>query len=135
MEKGLTIIDHESLCLAVENWKKLCILYDKSRENSEKYANEVWSGKPLLFRIWCNIKSGIFTPEEWWDGYSDYIKNNPIKGFQEGKEFLPKYCYTNDAMAAEDCQKHSLENGVHYLSPRQVSFVNTFKNLEIQGEL
>ncbi|AUR93331.1 hypothetical protein NVP1187O_018 [Vibrio phage 1.187.O._10N.286.49.F1] len=130
--KGLTIIPHEDLVRAVKNWNKLRKLYQEVCSKADDHAEVVWKSKSILYRGWCQIKSGIFMPDEWWDGYSQYIQNNSIAGYRTGKDWLPEYCYTNDAMAAEDCAEHALECGTHYLSPRQVQFVHVFKDLEVR---
>ncbi|AGN51610.1 hypothetical protein VPLG_00171 [Vibrio phage eugene 12A10] len=131
--KGLTIIPHEDLVRAVKNWKKLRKLYQEVCDGANDHAEVVWKSKSIFYRGWCQIKSGIFTPDEWWEGYSEYIQNNSIVGFQKGKSWLPERCYCSNAMAAEDCAKHALEGGTHYLSPRQVNFVHVFKDLEVRG--
>ncbi|AUR91581.1 hypothetical protein NVP1161O_139 [Vibrio phage 1.161.O._10N.261.48.C5] len=130
---GLTVVPHEDLVNAVDNWHTLRKLYNTATGNASKHAELCWKNKNLFYRMWCQIKSGIFQPDEWWEGYEEYIKSQKIKGFQVGKDWLPEYCYTTDAMAAEDCAEHVLEGGTHYLSPRQVQFVHVFKDLEVRG--
>jgi hypothetical protein len=131
---GLTIIPHEDLVSAVKNWNNLRKLYNKVTTEASDHAHYVWKSKSWIYRTWCQVKSGIFSPAEWWIAYSDYFHYNIPKKFHTGIDHLPERCYTNDAMAAEDCEKHSLESGKHYLNARQVKFVNTFKNLEVGCE-
>ena len=129
--KGLTVVPHEDLVSAVDNWHTLCELFNTVTSNAYKHAELCWANKNLFYRIWCQVKSGMFQPDEWWEGYGEYLEENKITGFLIGKDWLSDYSYIN-AMAAEDCAKHVLENGTHYLSPRQVQFVHVFKNLKVK---
>lgn len=132
---GLTVVPHEDLKRAVDNWSALDTMYKDKITKAAEYAREKYYNSPLHKRIWWKAKAGIFIPQEYWDFYSEYLDSVPkIKGSGVGKRWLPSYCYTNKAMAAEDCHKHSLENGTHYLDALQVQFVNTFKDIEVGYE-
>ena len=130
--RGLTIVPHEDLSKAINNWNKAKKLWKSYEENKSLQRKEIWSNISLVKRFWYKINSGIFTPKEYWCCVDDWCKINFPKELKKG---LYQYVAHNGGWwytqryTAEECSKHSTQPGTHYLTPEQVVFVSKFKDL------
>lgn len=138
--KGLTIVEHEDLLKAVNNWEKCKALYHKIDADALKYAQDEFGKLPKIKQFYLKYTK------------CDWILFIPcVTIYRHGEGYLLKYLreaeggvypkldklnsyfhnYISQGMVAKECKNHSMYNGVHYLNDQQVLFVNKFKGLEV----
>ena len=130
--RGLTVIPHEDLAKAVTNWTKAKKVWESYEEELSKQRDTLWAELPTYKRFWYQIRSGMFSPEEYWTCTQEWVKVNFP---EELKSRLYQYVdhnggwWSTKRYTARECCKHNTQSGTHYLTPEQVVFVSKFKDL------
>lgn len=142
--KGLTIVTHEDLINAVDNWIKCKHLYHTIACDSVKYALDEFNKLPKIKQLYLK-----YTKCDWFlifpmvticshgrDNILKYKREAHNGVYMELLEFSSYfYDYIYLGMIANQCERHSKYTGVHYLTDEQVLFVHKFKNLEVDNVL
>lgn len=138
--KGLTVVSHEDLVNAVNNWVRCNKLYHQIKIDAVKYAQEEFDKFSKFKQFYLK-----YTKCDW------LLFISCVTIYRHGEEYLLKHLqeaengvypkldklksyfhnYILQGMVANQCKKHAQYNGVHYLTPDQVVFVNKFKELEV----
>ena len=130
--RGLTVIPHEDLAKAATNWTKAKKVWESYEAELSKQRDLLWAELPAYKWLWYQIKSGIFSPEEYWTCAQEWVKVNYP---EELKGNLYQYVdhnggwWSHRRYVASECGKHNTCSGTHYLTPEQVVFVSKFKDL------
>lgn len=133
--KGLTVVSHEDLRQAILNWTTAKVLWEVYSEGKDTQRDILWKETPLHKRFWYQFKSGIYTPDEYFNSTDEWVKLNFPKCLR-GQ--LYRYVdgiggwWSSERYIAEECENHSRSYGTHYLTPKQVVFVGKFKNLDME---
>lgn len=138
--KGLTLVSHEDLLKAVNNWEKCKTLYHKIEADALKYAQDEFGKLPKIKQFYLKYTKCdwiLFIPcASIYCHGKEYLQNylqEAEGGVYPKLDKLSYYFYNEilQSMVAKECKNHSMYDGVHYLNDQQVLFVNKFKYLEV----
>lgn len=129
LPNGGCMYSHEEIATACEVYRLIRSDRKKAKQASKDYANIMWSQLPLYKRWWYQTKSGIFSPDEWWNFYSEYYHKGMSRWKGVGNVVGKYHNYILEGMVAEElCSLESSKRNC-YLNPDQIKVLEELTKL------
>ena len=127
LPNGGCMYSHEEIKTACSVYSAILSDYKKSCTAATDYANIMWKNIPIYKRAWYKLKSGIFSPDEWYEFYFDCYHKGMNRWVSSD---VTKYTIlTCDKIAADELVAMESSGRNCYLNPNQVKVIEELSSL------
>ena len=121
---------HEGIKVACDVYTLLKVDRIHAETMADIYVSYRWKQLPLYKRFWYRLKSGIFTPNEWFNFYNEQYVKHMSRWKGKGKIVKDYQNYALKGMIAEELLLLCKAERSCYLNPQQVGVVEELSKLK-----